>query len=53
MNGASIYIEALRKADKYKTEKGAPLKTDILHCAAAEGPGGPYAMHTRSIARDA
>jgi len=31
LNGASIYIEALRNPDKYITEKGAQLKTDILH----------------------
>jgi len=33
LNGASIYIEALRKPDQYKTEKGAQLKTDILLAA--------------------
>lgn len=31
LNGASIYIEALRKPDQYKTDKGAQLKTDIQH----------------------
>ena len=29
-NAASIYIEALRKPDQYLTEKGTPLKDDIL-----------------------
>src|SRR6202162_5007958 len=31
LNGASIYIESLRKPDQYKTEKGEPLSKDILH----------------------
>ena len=30
-NAASIYIEALRKPEQYRTEKGAALKDDILH----------------------
>src|SRR5256885_8684770 len=30
-NAASIYIEALRKPEQYQTEKGTPLKNDILH----------------------
>jgi len=30
-NGASIYIESLRKPDSYQTEKGTPLKNDIQH----------------------
>jgi len=46
LNGASIYIESLRKADQYKTEKGAQLKTDILHAALPKGPAGQFAMHT-------
>ncbi len=46
LNGASIYIESLRKADQYKTDKGAQLKTDILHAPLPKGPAGPFAMHT-------
>ncbi len=46
LNGASIYIESLRKADQYKTEKGQQLKTDILHAALPGGPAGQFAMHT-------
>src|SRR6266705_1303663 len=30
-NGASIYIEAKRKPDTYKTEKGTPMFQDIRH----------------------
>jgi len=45
LNGASIYIEALRKPDSYKTEKGAPLKDDILHAALPKGPGGEFSFH--------
>src|SRR5436305_994655 len=37
-NGASIYIEALRKSDSYKTEKGGLLKDDILHAPLPTGP---------------
>jgi multiple sugar transport system substrate-binding protein len=46
LNGASIYIESLRKADQYKTEKGTPLKDDILHSPLPKGPAGQFAMHT-------
>jgi multiple sugar transport system substrate-binding protein len=46
LNGASIYIESLRKPDQYKTEKGAQLKTDILHAPLPRGPGGQFAFHT-------
>jgi multiple sugar transport system substrate-binding protein len=46
LNGASIYIESLRNADKYISEKGAQLKTDILHAPLPKGPAGQYSMHT-------
>src|SRR2546421_2615424 len=46
LNGASIYIESLRKPDQYKTEKGAQLKTDILHSPLPKGPAGQFGMHT-------
>jgi len=44
-NGASIYIEALKKPDAYQTEKGTPLKDDILHAALPKGPGGQFSFH--------
>ena len=46
LNGASIYIESLRNPDKYITEKGAQLKTDVLHSPLPKGPAGQFAMHT-------
>jgi multiple sugar transport system substrate-binding protein len=46
LNGASIYIESLRNPDKYITEKGAQLKTDILHAGLPKGPAGQFSMHT-------
>ncbi len=46
LNGASIYIEALRKPDQYKTEKGLPLKDDIFHGLLPAGPKGQFAFHT-------
>src|SRR4029079_12589665 len=46
LNGASIYIESLRNADKYISEKGAQLKTDIQHAPLPKGPAGQFAMHT-------
>jgi multiple sugar transport system substrate-binding protein len=46
LNGASIYIESLRNPDKYITEKGAQLKTDIQHAPLPKGPVGQFSMHT-------
>src|SRR5512139_776629 len=46
LNGASIYIDSLRNAEKYITEKGVPLKTDIQHSPLPKGPAGQFAMHT-------
>ena len=46
LNGASIYVAALNGADKFKTEKGAPLHTDILHAHMPAGPKGQYPYHT-------
>src|SRR5438045_5720008 len=46
LNGASIYIESLRNPDKYITETGAQLKTDIQHSPLPRGPAGQFAMHT-------
>lgn len=47
LNGASIYIEALRKPDQYKTEKGNPLKDDILHSLLPKGPRGQFGLHVQ------
>ncbi|HXW24426.1 MAG TPA: extracellular solute-binding protein [Xanthobacteraceae bacterium] len=44
-NGASIYIEALKKPDAYQTENGTPLKDDILHAPLPQGPGGQFSFH--------
>jgi multiple sugar transport system substrate-binding protein len=46
LNGASIYIESLRNPDKYITEKGVQLKTDILHAPLPKGPQGQFGLHT-------
>ena len=46
LNGASIYVAALNGADKFKTEKGAPLHTDILHSPLPAGPKGLHGYHT-------
>jgi multiple sugar transport system substrate-binding protein len=46
LNGASIYIEALRKPDQYKTEKGEPLNKDILHAPLPKGAAGQFGLHT-------
>ncbi|MSP29194.1 MAG: extracellular solute-binding protein [Acetobacteraceae bacterium] len=40
LNGASIYIETLRKRAQYKTEAGAEMHTDILHAPLPAGPAG-------------
>jgi multiple sugar transport system substrate-binding protein len=45
LNGASIYIEALRKPDSYQTEKGAPMKDDIRHAPLPKGPAGQFSFH--------
>jgi ABC-type glycerol-3-phosphate transport system substrate-binding protein len=41
-NGASIYLEAKKKPDSYLTEKGTPLKDDILHTLLPKGAGGRF-----------
>src|SRR5437764_3469811 len=41
-NGASIYLEAKKKPDAYKTEKDKPMKDDILHAGIPAGPGGQF-----------
>jgi multiple sugar transport system substrate-binding protein len=41
-NGASIYIEAKKKPDAYQTDKGKPMKDDILHAKIPGGAGGQF-----------
>ena len=45
LNGASIYIETLRKPDQYKTEKNTPMKDDIRHSPLPRGPKGQFGFH--------
>ena len=45
LNGASIYIESLRRPDQYKTEKGELLNKDILHAPLPKGPAGQFGFH--------
>jgi multiple sugar transport system substrate-binding protein len=46
LNGASIYIESLRKPEQYRTADGKPLKDDIAHAPLPAGPKGQYGFHT-------
>ena len=48
LNGASIYIETLRKPDQYKTADGKPLKDDIVHGPLPAGPKGAFALHAHT-----
>jgi ABC-type glycerol-3-phosphate transport system substrate-binding protein len=41
-NGASIYIEAKRKPDAYKSEDGKPLWQDTDHAKIPKGAGGQF-----------
>src|SRR4029077_18279311 len=41
-NGASIYLEAKKKPGSYLTEKGTPMKDDILHAGIPAGAGGQF-----------
>jgi multiple sugar transport system substrate-binding protein len=43
-NGASIYLEALRKPEQYLTETGQPLKDDIRHASYPKGPAGAWSL---------
>jgi multiple sugar transport system substrate-binding protein len=45
LNGASIYVESLRNKDKYKTDKGALMHTDIQHAPMPAGPAGRFHYH--------
>jgi ABC-type glycerol-3-phosphate transport system substrate-binding protein len=41
-NGASIYLEAKKKPASYQTDKGTPMKDDILHAGIPGGAGGQF-----------
>lgn len=45
LNGASIYIESLRKPDQYITEKGTQMNKDIQHAPLPKGPAGQFGFH--------
>ena len=45
LNGASIYIESLRRPQAYQTERGAPMKDDIRHGTMPAGPAGSFHFH--------
>jgi multiple sugar transport system substrate-binding protein len=45
LNGASIYIESLRKPDNYQTDKGEPMNKDIAHAPLPAGPAGQFSFH--------
>jgi multiple sugar transport system substrate-binding protein len=44
VNGASIYIESLRKPQQYLTEDGKPLHTDTMHARLPAGPAGQFSF---------
>jgi ABC-type glycerol-3-phosphate transport system substrate-binding protein len=41
-NGASIYLESKKKPDSYQTDKGTPMRDDILHASIPGGAGGVF-----------
>lgn len=45
LNGASIYLVAKRKPETYLTEKGTPMRDDILHAPLPKGAGGQFGYH--------
>jgi multiple sugar transport system substrate-binding protein len=45
LNGASIYIESLRRPQAYQTERGTPMKDDIGHASLPRGPAGHFSYH--------
>lgn len=45
LNGASIYIESLRRPERYRTSDGTPLNRDIMHAPMPAGPGGQFGLH--------
>ena len=49
LNGASIYIESLRKPDQYKTEKGDAAEQGHPARAAAQGPGRAVRLPSAAV----
>jgi multiple sugar transport system substrate-binding protein len=45
LNGASIYVETLRRPQVYQTERGTPMREDIGHAPLPRGPGGQFSYH--------
>ena len=45
LNGASIYIETLRRPERYRTADGTPMNRDIMHAPLPAGPAGRFGMH--------
>ena len=45
LNGASIYIESMRKPDNYQTDAGKPMRDDIAHAFLPAGPAGQFSYH--------
>lgn len=45
LNGASIYIETLRRPERYRTAQGTPMNRDIMHAPLPAGPGGQFGLH--------
>jgi multiple sugar transport system substrate-binding protein len=45
LNGASIYIEAKRKPDQYKTDKGEQMWKHLDHYPLPGGPAGQFSYH--------
>jgi multiple sugar transport system substrate-binding protein len=45
LNGASIYIESMRRPQAYQTERGTPMKDDIRHGIMPAGPAGSFHFH--------
>lgn len=45
LNGASIYLETLRRPERYRTANGTPMNRDILHAPLPAGPAGRFGLH--------
>lgn len=45
LNGASIYIESMRRPQSYLTDRGTPMKDDIRHGVMPAGPAGSFHFH--------
>src|SRR5256712_1708777 len=45
ITGAPLHAESLRNKEKYKTEHGALMHTDILHAPNPAGPAGVFPLH--------